>query len=177
MKCILLELRLNDGNGGYNAFRITSAPFDIIYNGSTFTATGELLDIDKLEESTELTTRGLTITLNGIDPSYRQEIESNGFIKAPIDILLANVPDGTNVPNVATFYHRGYADSPYVDTDLERGVMTLQVETKSIFTDIDRVADLMRCSMASHQSRHSGDRFFEYTADVDIEEIWKVPEE
>lgn len=176
MNCILLELRLNDGAGGTNAFRLTSAPFDITYDGSVFQATGDLLKIDALEEGVELTTRGLTVELNGIDPAYQAELDSNGFVRAPIDIMLADVPDGSNEASAVSFFHRGYTDSPMTNVDYQQGVMSIAVETTSIFTDLERVPDLLRCSMSSHQSRHAGDKFFEYTADVDLEEIWKIPE-
>lgn len=175
MNCVLLEIRLKDGVGGFNAFRVTTAPYDIEYNGNTFTATGDLLNIEELEEGTELTTRGLTITLNGVDPAYQAEMQGNGFVRAPVDVLLATVPEGTNVPSSISFFHRGYCDSPMTEVDYENGLMTVQVETNSIFTDLDRKPDLLRCSMASHQTRHPGDRFFEFTSDVDLEEIWKVP--
>lgn len=176
MNCVLLKLRLNDGVGGSNAFCITSAPYDIVYDGDTFTATGDLLNIEELEEGSELTTRGLTITLNGVDPAYQAELQGNGFTRAPIDVLLATVPEGDNVPSSVSFFHRGYCDSPLTEVDYENGQMMVQVETTSIFTDLDRIPDLMRCSMASHQSRHPGDKFFEFTSDVDLEEIWKVPD-
>lgn len=173
MKCLLVRLKLHDGNGGFNQLLLSTAPFDVVLDGDVFVGSGDLLQIEKSESTNEISKTGTTIQLNGIDPVYQADISNGGFIRAPIDILVANVPEGTNVVDMYTFHHRGYCDTPAMELDHETGTLSVGVETNNVFIDIDRVPDLLRCSMATHASRHAGDKFFEYTADVDLEEVWK----
>jgi len=173
MICTLVELRLNDGSGGFNIIRLATSPFDVILNTDVYIGSGDLLDISDTETTNEISKSGLTVALGGIDISYQAELDSDGFIRAPIDILIAEVPDNSNVVSTYTYYHRGYCDTPATKVDYKAGNITLSVETTNVFTDIDRKPDLLRCSVASHSSRHPGDKFFEFTADVDIDEVWK----
>ena len=173
MKCLLVRLKLHDGDGGYNELSLSTAPFDVSLDGVLFAGSGDLLEIDDSEETNEISKSGISIQLNGIDPVYQAELTDGGFVRAPIDVMVANVPDGTNIVDVYSYHHRGYCDTPAIEMDYDTGTLSIGVETTNVFTDIDRVPDLLRCSMATHSSRHSGDKFFEYTADVDITEVWK----
>lgn len=173
MKCLLVKLKLHDGDGGFNVLNMSTAPFDVVLNSETYIGSGDLLKISTSEQTNEISKSGITVQLNGIDPIYQVEIANGGFVRAPIDVMVGNVPDGTNVVDVFSYHHRGYCDIPAMAVDHESGTLSVGVETTNIFTDIDRIPDLLRCSMATHSSRHNGDKFFEYTADVDLTETWK----
>lgn len=170
---VLLILDLTNAPSG-TIIRLTNAPFDIEWDGNIYQATGDLLQIDGLDTTADLTTIGTTITLQGVDPSYQSVIDNNGFLKAPIDLLLATVPDNTNVVDNASYWHRGFCDTPATVVDYEEGTITIGVETQSIFQSLERTPDLMRTSQANHQAHHNGDRFFEYVADTPVEEIWRT---
>lgn len=173
MKCLLVEIRVNDFNGGYNPIRLCTAPFNVVLDGNTYIGAGDILEISDAEETAEISKNGITLTMSGVDPVYQNELASGGFVRAPIDIITANVPEGSNVVDLYYYHHRGYCDTPLTQVDYKSNTITIGIETTNVFTDIDRIPDLMRCSMASHSSRHSGDKFFQYTADVDLEEVWK----
>ncbi len=173
IRVVLLELDLTRAPSG-TVVRLTNSPYDIIWNGYTFQATGDLLEIDGLDSTADLTTIGTTITLQGIDPSFQSVIDANGFLKAPIDLLLATIPDNTNIATEASYWHRGFCDTPATIVNYDDGSITIGIETQSIFQDLDREPNLMRTSQANHQANHKGDRFFEYVADTPIEEIWRT---
>lgn len=170
---VLLELDLSNAPSG-NIIRLSNAPYDIIWNGYTFAGNGSLLQIDGLDSSADLTTVGTTVTLQGVDPAFQQQIDANGFLNAPIDILLAEIPDGTNIASSAAYWHRGFCDTPATVVDYENSTITIGVETQSIFKQLDMVPNLMRTSQTNHQAHHNGDRFFEYVADTPTEEIWRT---
>lgn len=172
MQVVLLELDLTNAPSG-SIVRLTTAPFDVIWNGYTFQASGDLLQIDGLDTTADLTTIGTVVTLQGVDPSFQIEIENSGFLKAPIDLLIADIPEGTNIATTASYWHRGYCDTPATTVDYENETITIGVETQSIFQSLDRVPDLMRTSQSNHQAHHNGDRFFEYVADTPVEETWR----
>ena len=172
MKCTLIELQLHDGSGGFDILRITTAPFDVQLNGNMYTSTGDLLSISSSEESDQMSKTGLTLQMNGINISFQAQLDNGGFIRAPIDIIHADVPEGTNVATSYLYYHRGYCDTPVSAIDYESGTISLAMETTNIFIDIDKTPSLLRSSLSNHRARHPGDLFFQYTADVDIEETW-----
>jgi len=174
MDIVLISLDLTAASAG-RVHRICSAPFDIEYNGYEYTGAGDLIGIEDLDLSADLTTIGVTLTLSGIDPAYRSEIDSGGFKKAPIEVLLATVPEDTNIvpDNTAIYYHRGTCDTPNTVIDHDAGEMQIEISTESILGNLSKVPDLCRTSQASHTARHAGDDFFKYVASISQEEIWK----
>ncbi len=173
MECTAIEIKLNDGNGGFDVLRIATSPFDVVLNGDVYTATGDVLEISKSESTGEISKTGLNLKMTGIDPTFQTHLDAGGFIRAPITILTCLVPDGSNVVTVYEYYHRGFCDTPLTQVDYDTGTLTISLETNNVFTDIDKIPNLLRSSMASHSSRHPGDKFYQYTADVDVEETWK----
>jgi len=174
MKTFLL-MRLDLSNSGANRIlRFTNAPYDIEdLFGDVYQSTGDLLQIgDGSGSETELVSTGLTVSLSGVDPSYQAEIDNNGFLRAPIDLMLVKVPDGSNVATEQIYYHRGLCDTPQTIIDSTSGTITIQIETQSILGDLDKTPSLTKCSFSVHSSRHAGDKFFEYTADAETQEIW-----
>jgi len=179
IQIVLVDLDLTKTNTGEDGqfVRICTAAHDVTYNGYNYTAVGDLLEVEGLEEEADLVTKGTTLKLNGIDPAYRQEIDRNAFRLAPIDILIAELPDGTNEVSVAQYWHRGFCDSPNTVIDYSADVqqLVIEVSTQSIFGNLDKIPDLVRTSQSSHEATHSGDKFFTYVADASLaEETWKT---
>lgn len=174
MLCTLIELRLKPfGETAPAPVRISNAPFDVVFNGNVYTAAGDALKIESTEDTSEVSKTGVSVTLSGLNVNFQNEISNGGFVRAPIDIIKADVPDGSNVVATYAYYHRGYCDTPLMEVDYDSNTLTIGVETSNIFVDLDKEPSLLKCNMASHSSRHVGDKFFEFTADVDLEEIWK----
>ena len=170
---ILFELDLTAAAGGV-VIRLTNSPYDLRYDGNTYQASGDLLSISSSESTAELVSEGITINLSGVDPAYQSVINANGFLKAPVDIILATCPDNTNLIPAGTgiFYFRGYADTPQTKVDSENGSVIVSLETQSVLGDLDKIPNLLRTTLSSHQTRHAGDLFFEYCADAGTEETW-----
>ncbi|HHF2952154.1 TPA: hypothetical protein ACPJ0E_001755 [Vibrio diabolicus] len=172
---LLVELRYKDhSNGEITPVRLTSAPFDVEHAGVTWSAAGDLLSIGKTESTYELITDGLEITLSGINQAYQAIIECHGFRNAPVDVLLATLPENTNVVSSAKYYHRGFAMTPVTEFDESTGSITVAFETQSAFKNLELNNQLMTTSLAHHQSLHPNDKFFQYTADTSLgEENWR----
>jgi len=173
MICNLVHLQINDLNGGVIHYRLSTSNFDVSFNGNTYTSTGDLLKITNSENTNQISKTGIKITMSGLDPAFLTEIDSGAYLRAPIDIYTVNIPDGTNVVSSYAFYHRGYCDTPVTGIDYTSNKLTVEIETTNVFTDIDKTPSLMRSSLSAHASIHSGDKFFQYVADIDITEIWK----
>lgn len=155
---------------------LTNAPFDVEWAGNAFQATYDLLEIGDVESTYEVSTSGIEITLSGIDSTWADIIEGGGLLNAPVDVLRAEIPDDRN-DNIATsaiYVHRGFSDTPVTKYDDKSGTITLSLETQAVFKDLDRIPNLMGCSMAEHQARHivNGvpDEVFRYCAQSGFEE-------
>lgn len=172
---ILLELRYKDHTDGSEIpVRLTNAPFDVEHAGVSWAAAGDLLAIGDHESNYELITEGLEITLSGVNQVYQPIIDNHGFRNAPVDVLLATLPDNTNVVSSAKYYHRGFALTPVTEYDDSSSSITIAFETQSAFRDLELNSHLMTTSLAHHQALHPGDMFFQYTADASFgEEVWK----
>jgi hypothetical protein len=177
MQIVLVSVDLTASTTGGRVHRFASSAFDVVHNGYEFRAVGDLMAIEELEESNDLTNLGIGITLSGIDPSYRTEIDNNGFKKAPIVILVAELDDTANtniIPTEKAFiYHRGTCDTPNTTVDYDSGTMSIEISTESVFGSLVKLPDLCRTSQASHESRHAGDKFFTFVASIAQEETWR----
>ncbi|MCG6221335.1 hypothetical protein K6U67_11890, partial [Vibrio diabolicus] len=90
------------------------------------------------------------------------------------DVLLATLPENTNVVSSAKYYHRGFAMTPVTEFDESTGSITVAFETQSAFKNLELNNQLMTTSLAHHQSLHPNDKFFQYTADTSLgEENWR----
>lgn len=169
--CSLLELDLRPVTGTY--MRLTDAPFDVTFDGQLYQAFGTLLKIDRITAENVITSRELGITLSGVAIDFQESINTNIFRRAPIRIMKAFVPDGTNVVQEAKVYFRGYTSTPETDVNYQDGFLALKISCKSLF-NLDQEPSLMRSNNATHQAYHSGDKFFQYaTIDQDNDVMWK----
>lgn len=173
---LALDLTRTDTGTDGEVVRLCTAAHNVTYDGSEYMAVGDLLKIDELSEEAALITKGTTITLNGIDPSYRQEIDRNAFKFAPIDLLIGVLPIGMNTVTNAQYWHRGTCDSPntVIDYSAEVEQLVIQVSTNSVFGNLDKTPSLTRCSQSSHEATHNGDKIFSFVASASLgEELWK----
>ena len=61
---ILVELLFDSG-----AVRLWNGLTDLVYSGETYTGTGSLLSVSTIEDTADISARGVTISLSGISAS------------------------------------------------------------------------------------------------------------
>lgn len=179
IKIVLVELDLTAAPAG-TVHRVCTASHDVVMNGYTFVGAGDLLKIDDIETTADLASIGTTITLSGIDPAYRQEIDRNGFKKAPITIYAGDIQDNTNQVINEVIIHAGTCDTPITEVDYSSGSMTIGVSTVSVWGDLEKTPNLSRSSYATHSSLHAydadgnfvPDEIYKYVASTATEEEW-----
>ena len=179
IKILMLELDLTNAPAG-RFHRLCTAAQNITYNGYEWLAVGDLLEVDDLQNTCEIASLGTTITLSGIDPNYRSEIDANGFNNAPITLFTADLVGELNTVENVTIVHSGTCDTPVTEVDYESGTMTIAVSTISIWGDLEKKPDLSRNSFATHSATHcynsngdfEPDEFYKFVASVADEEDW-----
>jgi hypothetical protein len=136
-------------------------------NSQTYTGTGDLLTIDGLEEVSDLSARGTTLTLNGLDStivSYALTEEYQG--------RLVTIYWGVGSNTVEVF--RGYMDKMTIQDAGETSTISLTVESRLIALERANVRRYTRESHAAVRTAKGltgSDTFFDWTTQLQDKQI------
>ena len=164
-----VDLAFDSGN-----MRLWTGYGDKTISSQTYTGTGNLLTIDGLEEVSDLSARGTTLTLNGLDStivSYALTEEYQG--------RLVTIYWGVGSNTVEVF--RGYMDKMTIQDAGETSTISLTVESRLIALERANVRRYTRESHSAVRLRkwlddgNSGtpaaDTFFDWTTQLQDKQI------
>ena len=147
---------------------------DLTIGSKTYLGAGELLQIAAIEETANISARGATISLSGIDNSA-----SSLFLKAlstPYHNRECKIYFGVmGTPADYVEIFSGFMDQMSIDEGPDSTTITLTVENKLIA--LERPAGT-RYTAASQRDRHSGDAGLDFVAGLQTKKIiWgAIPE-
>ena len=131
----------------------------------TYTGAGNLLSIGGLEEVNDLSAKNMTLTLSGI-PSSLVSIAIN----EPYQRREAKVYFGTTDTTAPIEVFSGIMNTMSIEDSGETSTITVSVESKLVRLE---KASNRRYTHENHVSRHAGDTFFSFVADLqDKDVIW-----
>jgi hypothetical protein len=136
-------------------------------NGNTYTGTGNLLAIDGLEEASDLSARGTTLTLNGLDSTiiyYALNEEYQG--------RLVTIYWGVGTETVEVF--SGFMDKMTIQDSAETATISLTVESRLIVLERPNVRRYTRESHAGVRTAKSltgDDTFFDWVTKLQDKQI------
>ena len=157
-----VDLAFDSGN-----MRLWTGYGDKTINSQTYTGTGNLLTIDGLEEVSDLSARGTTLTLNGLDSSivsYALTEEYQG--------RLVTIYWGVGSNTVEIF--RGYMDKMTIQDAGETSTISLTVESRLIALERANVRRYTRESHAAVRTAKGltgSDTFFDWTTQLQDKQI------
>tara|TARA_R110002167_G_scaffold261391_2_gene467956 strand:- start:467 stop:1048 length:582 start_codon:yes stop_codon:yes gene_type:complete len=169
------ELVHIDVNNGYY---LTNAPWDIVYDSNTYTAAGNLLEIDGVEENVGFEIESLTVNIGGIDPLPGDG--SQPFIKK---ILVSDYVD-RNVTITRVYYdvdggvvdgvvlYSGFINTASAASGLGADGAAVSLQTSNNWTDFSKLSG-RHTNSASQQAVFSGDLGFEWAKEVQKQVEWK----
>jgi hypothetical protein len=138
---------------------------DLTIGVDTYTGSGNLLSIGGLEEVNDLSAKNITLTLSGV-PSSLVSIA----LTEPYQRREAKVYFGTTDTSSPIEVFSGVMNTMSIEDSGETSVITVAVESKLIRLE---KASNRRYTHENHISRHSGDTFFSFVADLqDKDVIW-----
>lgn len=148
---------------------LTTAGYDVGWDGHTWLANGFLLDTDGYSRVDELRAKDADIGLTGVDQSIAAILLNTPQVNRQVTIYSAWInPSGGVVP------------SPFIrdiyfidDMAIEQGTATATVllSLSGEWADFE-VKKGLRTTDASLQQLHEGDRLFQYSTDVTKERRW-----
>jgi len=157
-----VDLDFDSGN-----MRFWTGYGDKTINSQTYTGTGNLLTIDGLEEVSDLSARGTTLTLNGLDStivSYALTEEYQG--------RLVTIYWGVGSETVEVF--SGFMDKMTIQDSGETSTISLTVESRLVVLERSSVRRYTRESHAAVRTSKSlsgSDTFFDWTTQLQDKQI------
>ena len=163
----IVHLDVGDG------YRLTNAPWDIVYSSNTYKSFGMLMTFDTIEENSNLEIASLSITVSGIAPtasgSALKDFIGQEYANATVQIDRVYYEDGVQqgVVNV----YKGYITGAELQQSAD-SVSAVVVNTASHWHDFQRI-NARRTNNNSQQTYYTGDLGFEYSTEVQKSVTWK----
>tara|TARA_R110000764_G_scaffold222_5_gene1020 strand:+ start:1365 stop:1916 length:552 start_codon:yes stop_codon:yes gene_type:complete len=136
---------------------------DRTIGADTYLGAGSLIGISGLEEVNDLSAKNINLTLSGVP----QNLVSLA-LQEPYQRRTCKVYFGTTDTTTPIEVFSGLMNTMSIEDGGGSSVITLTVESKLVRLD---KASNWRYTEANHQSRHAGDTFFSYVADLQDKDI------
>ena len=163
-----------DVNSGYY---LTNAPWDIIYDGITYYAAGNMLELDGVEENVGFEIESLTINIGGIDPlpgdgdPFIKKILSSDYVERNVTITRVYYDvDGGVVDGVVLY--SGFINTASAASGLGPDGAAVSIQTSNNWTDFAKLSG-RQTNDTSQQAVFPGDLGFEYAKEVQKQVEWK----
>jgi len=171
----LLELHFDDSP--FNPLTLTNSPIDIAVNtltstGKTFSANGEMLSFDTIEETSEARVNQVNVVLSSASNTITNLFFNNDYIDRRVVIYRVFYNQQFNIIDVPVMLFDGEIQGYQVN---ESGsTSTLSVTTASVFYDFDRING-RRTNSTSQQAHFPNDKGFDQAAVVSEKIKWGKP--
>lgn len=169
----LVNIKMPNGN----QLNISDAWYDISYNGLTYLATGDFVDISTISDDKEINNVGMTVKLTNVKTDYIQLVQSKQFDKSDVKIELAFCNPNTGQIQQSFNIFTGAVDSLTVNLELKDNESTNTTEAKmnSIYEVLEKKAR-NHASDGVHRSYpgNENDTFFSRIGKWNSEAIWKT---
>ncbi len=149
---------------GPEQLRLWTGVGNLNYEGHIWTGAGNLLGISEVQEASDLSVRGATITLSGMT----QDVISLALVE-PYQGRVCNIYFGVTSDTTAlTQVFSGYMDQMNIDEAPSTATIEIKVENKLIDLERPRVA---RYTSAYQKSVYPGDLGMDFIEDLQDKEI------
>jgi len=173
---------------GDNTLRLWTGQGILVYNSVEYYGTGQILTVDSVEETTEISAKGATLTLSAVPPEVlslalsepyqgrRCNIYFGMMSKPPLgdisDVYIL-LSDGSKIYLEApgeglTQIFSGYMDQMNIEEGPETSVLKLSVENKLI--DLERIR-VARFTSSYQKSLYPNDKGLEFIEDLQDKQI------
>jgi len=175
---------------GDNTLRMWTGQGTLVYDGVSYYGTGQILTVDSVEETTEMSAKGATLTLSAVPPQVLSLALSepyqgrrcniffgmfaNGNLLTESNVFLL-LEDGSKIllqsqDTGLTQVFSGYMDQMNIDEGPDSSVIKLTVENKLIDLERVRVARFTSSYQKSIYPNDKGLEFIEGLQDKNI--VW-----
>jgi hypothetical protein len=150
--------------------RLTDYDRPVSYGGNDFLATGHLLEVSEIRESSQVIVTDCTVTLSGIDQSFLSLVLGETYLDRRLVLYKAFLDASGSVLHAVSAFD-GRMDSPAIVEDPDAGTCTVSVTASSYWADFERRPG-RHTNHEEMQLYFPGDRFFEFTSEVNRQITW-----
>lgn len=150
----LVEMQFGSGT-----VYVTDLPYNIDWNGHTWTGLGHLGQMDVIRESAESEATGMRFTLAGPIAAYLSLALQEQLQGDPILVRVAFFDENNQIIADPVIEWSGRADTMSVSEGADQSTITVTAESR--FADFARPR-IRRFSDADQQAAYPGDKFFEF---------------
>ena len=165
----LVEIRLDAADGGTQYH--TDAPQDVSWNGNTYQR-GRLLSVTVPDETTEVKTTNADIIITAVDQAEIQTLLGSSWIYRDVFIFRCALKNGALVGQPLIQFMGSLSDGA-LSENMDSGTSTVTWRADSQLSIFSR-KNGRRTVNESQQTLFPGDRFFEFSQQVDIRVPWGV---
>lgn len=151
-----------------STIRLWTGMDDLTIGGATYTGAGSLLDISDVEETQELKSSGLSITLSGMDATVLDYALTENYQNRPITLFLGYLSGSTNETVGTLTLFKGRMVSMTVNDTPDGANISLDCENRLV--DLNRPSNF-RYTKDSQEFLHTGDKGFDRVASLQDKEI------
>lgn len=174
---------------GEQTIRLWTGYGELVYQGVSYFGTGTILTVDSVEETTEISAKGATLTLSSVpseilalaltEPYQGRKCNiyfgmfSRGSLKTESDVFIL-LEDGSRIDLESqetglTQIFSGYMDQLDINESAETSTLQLKVENKLI--DLERVR-VARYTSGYQKSKYPNDKGLDFVEDLQKKEIF-----
>lgn len=151
--------------------RITDADRDIVWDGNTWLATGALLALGEVSESTALVQQMLSVTLSGVDQTYISVFLAEDYLGRRITVHRVFLDERNETISSPHIFFDGTMDEPVLNEDQEAGTSLLTVQGVPNLAGNGRSPG-RRTNDAEQQFHFPGDTGFKFVAALSGDIPW-----
>ena len=166
----LIHMNLDSGDGGTLYFWSGVGTFS--YDSNSYLGAGNFLRISAIQETTEVQANGLKVGLSGVNSSLITAARDADYQGRVLTAKLGLMDSSNSVISDPVVVFEGFMDVMSITDKGEACDISVSVEHRLIEFDRERVR---RLTDADQQIDHSGDKGFEFIAEIQEKEIaWGV---
>tara|TARA_B100000945_G_scaffold321149_1_gene334124 strand:+ start:3606 stop:4283 length:678 start_codon:yes stop_codon:yes gene_type:complete len=124
-----------------DVLRINTTAGDVIFGGNTYQGVGTLLSMSAFEDTAEMKSSGLTISLSGLDPSILSHSLTNDYHNRPITVFTGFLDGGGEHAGAVMTSFKGRMTSMQISESAE-GANTITVNCENRLVDLKRPSNL-----------------------------------
>jgi len=154
---------------GSTIYYRTTAYFDLVFDGNTYTAGADLLAIPSITESSTVATSTVNFSIEGASQTFISLFFNNDHIHRPVKIIRGYLTDaGALVANPYTIF-LGYISGYAINETTTTSKISINVANHWANFEMKRGR---RTNDNSQQQIFSGDKFFEFSNAMMVDIEW-----
>lgn len=141
---------------------------DISINSETYTGLGELLSINDIEETLELKSSNIVLSLAGMDENVLNMALTENYQNRNITVFLGSLQGGTSTAEGVVVLFKGRMSAMTISDNPQGSTISLEAENRLV--DLERPSNL-RYTKESQLSIDANDTCFNKVQDLQDQEI------